>query len=652
MLPALVSLRRPLARAALLLGAAWLVWLLAAAGLRWQVYPACPGTGLLAQRFNDTELASPQGPPAPEPRTRMSSQADADFQAPEFSLRLAGSLRVTMPGPYALGLASDDDGRLYVDGRLVVDNSGVHPLRQRHAWLLLGPGPHLIEVEYAQRGGQAGLELLWRPWWRGHLHTLPASALGPLPAYLDHPAMAYLAAKANTLLTPLMVLLVWLLTVAGLRLWLPRGWRTLALASLAMLLGLWLNSGTLALYGATTPNSLLYGPCRYSVNIDHLQFTATFNLLDGQEPGSWAYSVVLRRLLYPLLAYPLMKLVGFMEGGFITNLILDLAALISWSLFLRRRVGPRGAGWGTWLLACYPGLCYWGGLPYSYAIIVPSCLWAFMLLTALDQADTPRRVLGPGLALGVLCLGYDLMPFLGPAAVGLVLWRSRRLTWAALAGLAVALPTPLLVLLLDALGVPASSQNAAQPLAILLSYFHTHDLAAWWRLASQAPGILWGNFLASNFYVLPLLFLAAWALNWGPRRSRWQAPELALLGGLLFIFLFNNLAPPHGYGTFRGNYVARFYQPSLPVLLHFLARRLEAAKPRSLLAGLTALALAAQAALCLGPILELPLASQVYWRFYRHAPDGDYLNRALRNTGRRPLGFCAPRPGPSPSPGS
>lgn len=34
------------------------------------------------------------------------------------------------------------------------------PLRQCHAWLLLGPGPHPIEVEYAQRGGQAIHDLL------------------------------------------------------------------------------------------------------------------------------------------------------------------------------------------------------------------------------------------------------------------------------------------------------------------------------------------------------------------------------------------------------------------------------------------------------------------------------------------------------------
>jgi hypothetical protein len=428
------------------------------------------------------------------------------------------------------------------------------------------------------------------------------------------------------------------------RVWLPAyiRWASLAWASLAMVVGMWLCSGTMSLYGATTPQSSLIGACGYVVNIDHMHFEATFRMLQGQDLGLWGFSLVLRRILYPLLAYPFMRLLGFMEGGFLANILLALAALYSWAIFLERKVGRRGAFWGAWLLATYPGLAYWAGLPYSYAIIVPCCLWGFMVLVALGQPQSPWRVGLLALALGTLSLGYDLLPFFAPAALGLVWWRGRRLMplLCCLAGLA--LPAVLLLGIMEAYGVPASSQNAQQPLAIIMSYLQPRDWQAWGLLLARAPQVLINNFLASNFYVLPLLFLIAVVGGLGRKYPGWQPAEVALPLGLLAVFLFNNLAPPHNFGTFRGDYAARFYQPALAALLYFLARRVEGLKPRSWLAWLCAGAVLANALLCLGPVLSLPLASQAYWRFYRHAPDGDYLTRALDKMGRRPLGVCAP----------
>ena len=275
-----------------------------------------------------------------------------------------------------------------------------------------------------------------------------------------------------------------------------------------------------------------------------------------------------------------------------------------------------------------------------------------MALQGLSQTESPRRVLGLSLALGALALGYDLLPIYAPAALGLVLWRGRRLLPLGLCLLGLLLPGMLLLILLHLLGVPPASQNAQQPLAILLSYFSSHDWPAWWRLLKGVPEVLLRNFLASNFYLLPLLFLIAALGDWRARRTPWQPAELALGLGLLAVFLFNNLAPPHGFGTFRGDYAARFYQPGLAVMLFYLARRLQAGPPRAWLAWLAAVAVLAGVALMAGPILRLPLASQVYWRFYRHAPDGQYMQRALDKLGRRPLGLCAPRPRPqAPAPG-
>ncbi|MFH1033750.1 MAG: PA14 domain-containing protein [Pseudomonadota bacterium] len=643
-------LKRRLMLTALVLLAAWLLLGLGQGLCRWALYPRPAGQeiGLLAQRYGDARFQSPPGAAHLERRTRMSDRDDPDFRGHDFALRLTGYLHISLPGPYLLASESDDDSRLYLDGVKIIDNSGRHPMRLRSCWVWLGPGPHLLEVEYAQRDGGAGLNLLMRPPWRAGLVPLDPAGLSPSEQVYSRQQAEYLGARAATAPTPWAALLLWLSALLLARVWLPGQGRQagLALASLTMVAGLWLCSGTMSLYGATTPQSSLVGPCRYVVNIDHMHFEATYRMLEGQNQDLWGFSLVLRRILYPLVAYPLMRLLGYMEGGFLSNVLLALAALYSWTAFLTRKVGPRGAFWGAWLLATYPGLAYWAGLPYSYAIIVPASLWGFMVLVALGQQDaSPRRALLLGLALGGLSLGYDLLPFFAPAALGLVCWRARRPgpLLCCLAGLA--LPAVLLVATMNALGVPPASQNAQQPLAIVLSYLAPKDWPAWGRLLAQVPQVLVGNFLASNFYVLPLLFLIAVLAGLGRggwKGLDWQPAELALPLGLLAVFLFNNLAPPHNFGTFRGDFAARFYQPSLAVLLFFLARRLQALPPRSWLAWLCAGAVFCHAWLCLGPVLRLPLASQVYFRFYRHAPDGDYLTRALDNMGRRPLGLCAP----------
>ncbi|MBI5522524.1 MAG: hypothetical protein HY910_07845 [Desulfarculus sp.] len=610
------------------------------------------GPGLLAQRYGDARLGGQPGPAYVETRVAMSDAVDADFRAGNFSLRLTGTLSVTLPGPYLLGVESDDDSRLFVDGRKLVDNSGAHPLRLRAAWVWLGPGRHLIEVEYAQRENQAALNLLWRPWHGLGLSHVPLARLRPSPSPLARDDAQALGERLFSAATPCLGLAMWLLLALMAGRWLPQPRRPWwwAAASLVMIAGMWLCSGTMSIYAANSAGGAPHGPCQYAVNLDHQHFEATFWMLDGDPPEKWGFSLVLRRILYPLLAYPFMAARGVMEGGFLANVLLSVLALYSWAVFLERRVGRRGGLWGTWLLALYPGLAYWGGLPYSYAIIVPASLWGFMLLYRLDQARNLAGVLWPCLGLGALALGYDLLPFFAPAALGLTWWRTRRLAWCGLGLAALAAPTVLLLLLLEALGVPASSQNAAQPLAILLSYLHPGELAAWGRLLMQVPEILLNNLLAGNFYVLPLLFLALLALNLRRGGVRLQAPETALLLGLLLVFLFNNLAPPHGFPTFRGVHVARFYQPACAVLIYYAARVMQQGQGRPLLAVLCALALMANGLLVAGPALGLSTASEVYWRFYRHAPRADYLDRFLERHGRRPMGVCGPvrpeAPGP------
>jgi len=78
-----------------------------------------------------------------------------------FSLDLTGVLEVPRDGEWRFSTVSDDDSELFVDGRLVVDNRGEHPARERSGTVELTAGAHRIRVAYRQRGGGALLRAFW-----------------------------------------------------------------------------------------------------------------------------------------------------------------------------------------------------------------------------------------------------------------------------------------------------------------------------------------------------------------------------------------------------------------------------------------------------------------------------------------------------------
>jgi hypothetical protein len=419
-------------------------------------------------------------------------------------------------------------------------------------------------------------------------------------------------------------------------------------------LGIWVNTGTLAPYGATLAKPFVWEPCEYLLNIDHNHFKATFLMLDGAPREQWEFSVVLRRILYPLLAYPFMKLLGYGAGGLVTNVLLAVGSLAVFWRALRRRLALRGEGEPPLtllaLLATYPGWMYWAGLPYSYAIIVPASLLCMALLWRVETLTTWRQALLAGLGLGVLFTGYDLLPFFGAAALLLLLWRR---LWLPCAVLAVAqlLPTlAIATLLWQIYRVPFRNSNTEAYFAVLKSYWPPIDLHAWWALLRQFPQAAVTNALFSNFLFLPLLALAALlAARWLPRESPTVPPaEASLLLAAVLLFLFNNLAPPYPGWPLRGDWVARLYQPAVAALIPILAYAFARARllPRPLQRGAwaaLALTVALQAWVVFAPVLGAPrLSGELYWRFYRHAPRPYYAEN-LERYGARPAGFCARR---------
>jgi type 1 glutamine amidotransferase len=96
----------------------------------------------------------------------------ADF----FAVRWSGILRVPADGTVAFWVESDDGSRLFIDGREVVDNGGLHGMAAKRGEIELTKGDHEIRVEMFENGGDAGCKLSWQR--KGAAREIvPASAL-------------------------------------------------------------------------------------------------------------------------------------------------------------------------------------------------------------------------------------------------------------------------------------------------------------------------------------------------------------------------------------------------------------------------------------------------------------------------------------------
>lgn len=408
-------------------------------------------------------------------------------------------------------------------------------------------------------------------------------------------------------------------------------------ASLAVLSGgIWLSTGTLAPYAATLDAPMILERCDYLANIDHWTFKAPYLMLAGFPRGAWEWSVVLRRILYPLAAYPFMRQLGFETGGVVFNLLLNLTSFVVFVRWLAAREGNRPAVVAMWLLATYPGITYWTGLPYSYAAIVPASLLSMMALTHLTEpASTPRIALLTG-AIGVLSLAYDLLPFFGLAAI-LVLLHRRQFFDAALSLPCLAAPTIAAATILQRVyGVPVINSNTATYENILTAYLHPKQLQAWWHFLARFPEVLLKTYLFGHFLFLPLFFIGIVALEFrAGHKGSLRLEESALLVAGAAVFTFNNAAPPYSGWQLRGEWISRLYQPVFVALVLYSARN----AATSLSLGLAGLVATANAAVIAAPAIGLEAPLDLYQRFYQHGTPKAFVHN-LEVFGRRPMGFC------------
>ncbi len=78
-----------------------------------------------------------------------------------FGVKYEGAIAVAKEGKYTFFIHSDDGSRLYLDGKQLIDNDGVHAPAQKSASVDLTIGDHPMTVCYYQAAGGAELTVDW-----------------------------------------------------------------------------------------------------------------------------------------------------------------------------------------------------------------------------------------------------------------------------------------------------------------------------------------------------------------------------------------------------------------------------------------------------------------------------------------------------------
>jgi|GEM_PF-225528 len=80
-----------------------------------------------------------------------------------FYVNWTGVIRIPKDGNYTFYLESDDGSRLFIDGKQVVDHSGLHDMTEMSGRAELKAGDHELKVEFFDAEEEAGCILSWEP---------------------------------------------------------------------------------------------------------------------------------------------------------------------------------------------------------------------------------------------------------------------------------------------------------------------------------------------------------------------------------------------------------------------------------------------------------------------------------------------------------
>jgi hexosaminidase len=76
-----------------------------------------------------------------------------NIKTPSFGLQYRGYIDIPETSIYSFYLTSDHGSKLIIDGKIVVDNDGIHSARERSGGIALQKGIHTFSLDYNERGG-------------------------------------------------------------------------------------------------------------------------------------------------------------------------------------------------------------------------------------------------------------------------------------------------------------------------------------------------------------------------------------------------------------------------------------------------------------------------------------------------------------------
>ncbi len=76
-----------------------------------------------------------------------------------FALRFDGHIQIPLDGNYLFLLHSDDGSKLYIDGKVVIDNDGIHAGQQKRKQQQMKAGLHTVAVEFFEQAGGEELKV-------------------------------------------------------------------------------------------------------------------------------------------------------------------------------------------------------------------------------------------------------------------------------------------------------------------------------------------------------------------------------------------------------------------------------------------------------------------------------------------------------------
>lgn len=423
---------------------------------------------------------------------------------------------------------------------------------------------------------------------------------------------------------------------------------------------MWLCSGTLAPYAATLVNPHLINDqgdyvsipadtnlaslnCYYIANYDHKHYIANYDLMRGKPREEWNWAHLLHRPLLYILSYPLMRMFGFTGGGFICALLLNIAMLVWFTQWVKKRWGHTAAFAGLLLLCAYPASMYWSGQPYPHILITASTLLLCILLYKVYETQNVLKIALLSLLAGISYLAYDTYSFFIPA-FGLLLLVQKK--WVALPISIVlqVLPLALWVLYLSDKLQPAADGNTGIYFNVINAYLNATPQTIWENLL-KLPGLLVGIVARATYYYIGGFFLLIIIFGIITRTLKPQLPFWCIVIAMFTVFVFNNMAPPYPGWQMRGTWIARIYQPVIIICLlatFYFIKNLEE-KGYNWLKKITVAAalvvFAFNTRINISPALGDDSLTHYHYGFYYHA-DPKTMHDNLEKNGRRPFMVC------------